>query len=215
MVILISELSVYVTNNWSTIISLIADHMKLYFVTIIIATLVGLVMGILITKSKKLWFIVPIFNSLQAAPDLVLLALALYLFGIGATSALAAFFVKGVLPIIRNTYSGIVSLDQNVIEAAKGMGMSPWQILLQVELPISLPVIVAGVRVASVIAISVLTLSAYIGVSSLGVLIAQGIAMGNNQALITGSVLTAIMAIAMNYVLSLVENNLFKRSKND
>ena len=90
--------------------------------------------------------------------------------------------------------------------------MSPWQILINVELPVALPIIVAGVRVASVIAISVLTLSAYIGVSSLGVLIVRGIAMGNSQALVIGSALTAIMAIAMNYVLSILENKLSKRS---
>lgn len=210
--IVVSELNTYFIDNWSLIISLIIDHMKLYLITIIAATLVGLVLGVLITKSKKLGFIVPLFNSLQAAPDLVLLALALYFLGIGAYSALAAFFVKGILPIIRNTYSGIISIDQNIIEAAKGMGMSPWQILINVELPVALPIIVAGVRVASVIAISVLTLSAYIGVSSLGVLIVRGIAMGNSQALVIGSALTAIMAIAMNYVLSILENKLSKRS---
>ncbi|MDY6826564.1 MAG: ABC transporter permease [Bacillota bacterium] len=210
-----AELGSYIAHNWTTIIGLTVDHMKLYFITIIIATIVGLILGILTVKSDRFSFLVPIFNSLQSAPDLILLALALYFLGTGAVAALVAFFVKGILPILRNTYSSIISLDQNIIEAARGMGMSQQQILFKIELPIAMPVIIAGVRVASVIAISVLTLSAYIGVSSLGVLIAQGIATSNRPALIIGSALTALLAILMNYLLFMVEKQFSKRRSHD
>lgn len=206
-----SELGAYLARNWATVFTLTVEHIKLFFITIFFATLIGLALGVLTAKSQKFSFVVPVFNSLQSAPDLILLALALYFLGTGAVAALAAFFVKGILPILRNTYSGIVSLDPNVIEAAKGMGMSQRQILFRIELPLAMPVIIAGIRVASVIAISVLTLSAYIGVSSLGVLIAQGIATSNRQALLTGSAMTALLAILMNYALFLTEKLLRKR----
>jgi len=206
------DLQIYLSRNWSNIIGLTFEHIKLFAITIFFAILIGMMLGILTAKSDRFSFIVPVFNSLQSAPDLILLALALYFLGAGVTAALVAFFVKGILPILRNTYSGIISLDPHVIEAAKGMGMSQRQILFRIELPMALPVIIAGIRVASVIAISVLTLSAYIGVRSLGVLIAQGIATSNQEALIVGSGLTALLAILMNYSLYLIEKQISRRS---
>ena len=148
---------------------------------------------------------------MQSAPELVLLAFAILIFGLGVEAALAALFVKGLLPILRNTYSGIANIDQNIVEAARGMGMRKSQILFRIELPLALPVILSGVRVASVMAVSTLTLAAYIGVSGLGVLITQGIAMSDTNALYTGSVMAALLAVLANYLILFVEKSLTTR----
>lgn len=169
------------------------------------ATLVGLILGIITAKSDKLYFLVTLANTLQSMPDLVLLALALLAFGIGIPAALAALFVKGVLPILRNTYSGIVTLDRSIVEASKGMGMSTGQILFKIELPLAAQVILTGIRISSVMVVSTLTLSAYIGVSCLGVLIAQGVETSDTNALLTGSILTAVLAIMLNYFILTVK----------
>lgn len=185
----------YIASNWRLIISLTVDHIILYIIAISLAIMVGLLLGIITAKSKKFSFLVTIANTLQTMPDLVLLAVALLAFGLGMPAALAALFVKGVLPILRNTFSGIVSLDKNIIEASRGMGMSERQILFRIELPLAAQVILTGIRVSSVMVVSTLTLSAYIGVRCLGVLIAQGVETSDTNALLTGSILTALLAI--------------------
>lgn len=198
----------YIADNWKLIVSLTLDHLILYVIAMFLAISLGLVLGIITSKSNKFSFLVTIANTMQSTPDLVLLALSLLLFGLGIRAALAALFVKGILPILRNTSSGITSLDQSITEAAKGMGMSGWQILFRIELPLALQVILTGIRVSSVMVVSTLTLSAYIGVRCLGVLIAQGIEMSDTNALLTGSVLTALLAILLNYLIVLVKKRI-------
>lgn len=201
----VKEMLDYIAGNWGLIASLTVDHLILYVMAMFLAITFGLLLGVITSKSERFSFLVVIANTMQSAPDLVLLALALLMFGLGIPAALAALFVKGILPILRNTYSGITSLDQSITEAAKGMGMSEWQILFKIELPLSLQVILTGIRVSSVMVVSTLTLSAYIGVSCLGVLIAQGIDMSDTNALLTGSILTALLAILSNYLILLVK----------
>lgn len=198
----------YMFDNRKFILSLIADHLVLFFISILLAFIIGLGFGILTAKVRKSSFIEPIVNILQAAPDLVLLALAILIFGVNVQAAIAALFVKGLLPIMRNTFSGIRNVDKTVIEAARGMGMSNLRILFQIELPLALPVILSGVRVASVMAVSTITLAAYIGVQSLGVLITRGIATSNTDALFTGSLLTALLAVLLNYAILWLERTL-------
>lgn len=200
----------YIASNWRLIISLTVDHIILYIIAISLAIMLGMLLGIITAKSEKFQFLVTIANTLQTMPDLVLLAVALLAFGLGIPAALAALFVKGVLPILRNTFSGIVSIDRNIIEAARGMGMSERQILFQIELPLAAQVILTGIRVSSVMVVSTLTLSAYIGVSCLGVLIAQGVETFDTDALLTGSILTALLAILLNYLILTVNKTLTK-----
>jgi len=186
--------------------------MVLFVISILLATGIGVSLGVVTVKlgRKNSAYIDPIVNVLQAAPELVLLAVAVLLFGVNVQAAIAALFVKGLLPILRNTYSGIRNIDYAVVEAAKGMGMSSLQILFRLEIPIAMPVILSGIRVASVMAVSTLTLSAYIGVKSLGVLITRGIAPSSPDALITGSVLTALLAIVLNFSILWLERALMR-----
>ena len=186
--------------------------MVLFVISILLATGIGVSLGVVTVKlgRKNSAYIDPIVNVLQAAPELVLLAVAVLLFGVNVQAAIAALFVKGLLPILRNTYSGIRNIDYAVVEAAKGMGMSSLQILFRLEIPIAMPVILSGIRVASLMAVSTLTLSAYIGVKSLGVLITRGIATSSPDALITGSVVTALLAIVLNFSILWLERALMR-----
>lgn len=197
----------------SEILRLLWRHLLLVTFSVAAATAVGVVIGVAVAKDRRFGFLVPVANTLQAAPELVLLALAIPLFGIGFKAALIALFAKGVLPILRNTYSGITGVEPSTLEAARGMGLSGLQQFTRIELPLAAPAILAGIRVAAVMLVSVLTLSAYIGVDSLGTLIAQGIARMDFNALFTGSALTALFAVVLNYGLLIVEQRLAARSK--
>lgn len=192
----------------SEILRLLWRHLILVAVSMAAATTVGVTIGIAVAKDRRFGFLVPIANTVQAAPELVLLAIAIPFLGIGFKAALIALFAKGVLPILRNTYSGLTQVDPATLEAARGMGFSPRQRFLRIELPLAAPAILTGVRVAAVMLVSVLTLSAYISVDSLGTLIVQGIARMDFNALFTGSALTALFAVVLNYGLLIVEQRL-------
>lgn len=184
------------------VISLTWQHFLLVLLSLAGATAIGILLGIAVAKLRAVAAVaVPVVNLLQACPEIVLLALSIPLLGIGMEGALVPLFVKGVLPILRNTASGIESVDRGMVEAARGLGFTPRQVLLRVELPAALPVIISGMRVAAVMLVSVLTLTAYIGVESLGTLIVQGIARMDPTPLLIGSVLTAAFAVAVNYLL--------------
>ncbi|GLK74640.1 ABC transporter permease [Ancylobacter dichloromethanicus] len=192
----------YIDVFGDNILFLLEQHVILFAIALSAAIVLGVVLGTLVHRFKRLdTLIVPVVNVLQACPEIVLLALAIPFLGIGISGALIPLFVKGVLPILRNTASGFASIDPRLLEAARGMGMSPAQILLRVEVPAILPIVIAGVRISAVMLVSVLTLTAYIGVDSLGTLILQGISRMDTTPLLIGSGLTALLAITVNYLL--------------
>jgi osmoprotectant transport system permease protein len=197
----------------SEILRLVWRHLLLVAISVAAATVIGVLAGVAVAKDRRFGFLVPLTNSLQAAPELVLLAIAIPFLGIGFRAALIALFFKGVLPILRNTYSGLGGVDPATLEAARGMGMSGWQQFTRIELPLAAPAILSGVRIAAVMLVSVMTLSAYISVDSLGTLIVQGIARMDFNALFIGSALTALFAVIVNYSLLIVEQRLAARLK--
>ncbi|MDY0884392.1 ABC transporter permease [Dongia soli] len=192
----------YISLYRDNIIDLIWQHLLLFSLSLLGATVLGIGLGIAVARLRIVAsVIVPIVNLLQACPEIVLLAVSIPLLGIGFQGALIPLFVKGVLPILRNTASGLANVDERTVEAARGLGFPPLQILFRIELPSAMPVIISGIRVSAVMLISVLTLTAYIGVDSLGTLIVQGIARMDPIPLIIGSILTAILALIVNYLL--------------
>jgi osmoprotectant transport system permease protein len=199
---------VFIINNFNKILYLTGQHLLLFSIALLGACIIGIGLGILIAKKPGFNFVVPIVNAIQAAPDLVLLAIGVPLLGIGIKCALSVLFLKGILPILRNTYSGIISVDPTLVEAGRGIGMSHFQILTRVELPGALPVIISGIRISAVILVSILTLAAYIGVDSLGTLITEGIAIFDIESLVVGSVLTALLAITANFIFQFIEQKL-------
>lgn len=190
----------------SEILQRTGEHLLLVIVAIGIATFVSIPLGILITRNRLLRQpILAIANVLQTIPSLALFGLLIPLVGIGAVPAIIALTLYSFLPIIRNTYVGITSIDPAIREAGRGMGMTDWQLLSQVEIPLAMGVILAGVRVAAVIAIGIATIAAAIGAGGLGVFIFRGISVVNNQLILAGAVPAAAIALVADYGIGWLE----------
>lgn len=192
-------------------------HLLLVGISIGIATLVGIPLGILVTRKARLRQpILGVANVLQTIPSLALFGFLIsvpLIGGIGARTAIIALTLYSFLPIIRNTYTGITSVDPAIREAGRGMGMTDRQLLLQVEIPLALGVILAGVRVATVIAIGIATIAAAIGAGGLGVFVFRGIAMVNNQLILAGAIPAAVLAILADWAIGWLEQHLTRKGK--
>jgi osmoprotectant transport system permease protein len=174
-------------------------HIGLTCISLLIAVVIGLPLGIWIARqSKAAWPVLGIAGVLQTIPSIALLGFMIPLLGIGALPAITALFLYALLPIIRNTYTGITGVDPSVTESARGMGMTARQILFGVELPLAMPVILAGIRTATVINVGVATLAAYIAAGGLGEFIFGGIALNNTQMILAGAIPAALLAILLS-----------------
>ena len=194
------------------VLFLLEQHLLLFALALLGAAILGIGLGVLTSRFRPFARVaVPLVNIFQACPEIVLLALSIPLFGIGVRGALIPLFLKGVLPILRNTSSGLRSVDPRLMEAAQAMGMTSRQVFFRVQVPAVLPVVIAGIRISAVMLVSVLTLTAYIGVDSLGSLIIQGIARMDVTPLLIGCGLTALLALSVNYLLLLLERILAQR----
>jgi osmoprotectant transport system permease protein len=199
------SLSLYLSIFGGMIVDLTVKHIILFLIALIGASIAGILAGIAVYRLRAVQFIVPVMNVLQATPEIVLLAICIPFLGIGYVGAIVPLFIKGILPVMQNTLSGLRSVEPGLREAARGVGMSDRQTLLRVELINAAPVIIAGIRVSAIMLVSVITLTAYIGVESLGTLILQGIARMDANALLVGSGLSAVLAIIVNQIMILLE----------
>ncbi|MGI8503883.1 MAG: ABC transporter permease [Hassallia sp.] len=194
------------------ILQLTLEHLFLVSIAIGIAIVISLPLGILITRVTRLRQpILIIANILQTIPSLALFGLLIpipKIGGIGARPAIVALTLYSLLPIIRNTYTGITNVDPAIREAGRGMGMTDLQLLLQVEIPLAMQVILAGVRVATVIAIGVATIAAAIGAGGLGELIFRGISVVNNDLILAGAIPSAVIALIADFAIGLLEGKL-------
>ncbi len=206
----------YITANQYRVLHLSLQHIILAVSSTAIAAAIGIPAGILLTRRPKMSTVVlGLANILQTVPSLAMLGFMIslpFLGGIGARSAIVALVVYSLLPIIRNTYSGITSVDPAVREAGRGMGMTNHQLLLMVELPLARGVIFAGIRVAMVVSIGVATIAAEIGAGGLGELIFRGVSMVDNALILAGAVPAALLAILADYGLGLIEKRWSIRS---
>lgn len=184
----------------------IVTHIGLTFVSLLLAILIALPLGILIARKQKMaGAVLGVAGVLQTIPSIALLGFLIPVLGIGALPAIAALFLYALLPIIRNTYTGIREVDAAVVDAAKGMGMTGKQILLKVQLPLAMPVILAGIRTATVINVGVATLAAYIAAGGLGEFIFGGIALNNTNMILAGAIPAALLAIFFDALLAVVQ----------
>lgn len=204
----------FLQRNWEDVLSHTAEHLWLVFISVTIAVLVGLPLGILLTRFKRLRAPVLGFASvMQTVPSLALFGLLIplpFIGGIGARTAIVALVLYALLPIIRNTVTGILGVDPPVREAAIGMGMTDWQILRQVEIPLAASVILTGVRVAVVITIGVAVIAAAVGAGGLGEYIFRGLRQNDDGLLLTGAGISAVMALAADFLLGLLEKHFDK-----
>jgi osmoprotectant transport system permease protein len=202
----------FMLQNHTEILELTLEHLWLVGVSIFLAVLIGIPLGILITR----WPILnkPILGSaniIQTIPSLALFGFLLPAPWIGARGdrlAILALTLYALLPLIRNTYVGVRGVDPAVVEAGRGMGMTNQQLLWQVQLPLALGVIIAGVRVATVISIGVATIAAAIGAGGLGEYIYRGLAMVDNRVILAGAIPAALMALLADVSLGWLEKRL-------
>ncbi|OQO99652.1 glycine/betaine ABC transporter [Geobacillus sp. 44C] len=183
------------------------EHILLSGTAMIIAILVAVPLGIVLTRYKKLAEpIIGIAAIIQTIPSLALLGFMLPIFGIGKLPAIIALTLYALLPILRNTYTGILGVDPALVDAGRGMGMTSRQILWMVELPLSLSVIMAGVRTATVLTIGVAALATFIGAGGLGDLIDRGLRIADKNLILAGAIPAAVLAILFDLLLRKLEN---------
>jgi osmoprotectant transport system permease protein len=205
----------FILQNRTEVLELTAEHLWLVGASIALAVLIGVPLGVLITR----WPVLskPVLggaNVIQTIPSLALFGFLLPAPWIGARAdrlAILALTLYALLPLIRNTYTGIKGVDPAVVEAGRGMGMTDRQLLWQVEFPLALSVIIAGIRVATVLSIGIATIAAAIGAGGLGEYIFRGLAMVNNQVILAGAIPAAALAILGDASLGWLEKRLAPR----
>lgn len=195
--------------NWPELLLLVRQHIVLVFISIVVAVIIGVPTGILLTRYRA-WRgpVLGVANVMQTIPSLALFGFLIplpFIGGIGSRTALVALVLYSLLPIIRNTVTGILGVEPSVREAAVAMGMTYGQVLRQVELPLAMGVIVTGIRVATVIAVGVTTIAAAVGAGGLGVYIFRGLRQYDNNLLLAGALSAAVLALAADFFLGLVE----------
>lgn len=202
----------FMLQNHTEVLELTFEHLKLVGISTFLAVLIGIPLGIVITRWPSLNK--PILggaNIIQTIPSLALFGFLLPAPWIGARAdrlAILALALYALLPLIRNTYAGIQGVDRSIVEAGRGMGLTDRQLLFQVELPLALGVIIAGVRVATVISVGLATVAAAIGAGGLGEYIFRGLAMVNNQVILAGAIPAAVMALLADVSLGWLEKRL-------
>ena len=203
------ELARYFWERRADILALTGQHLVLVAISTFLAAAAGIPLGILLTRRPRLARpILGLAGVVQTVPSLALFGFLLplpFIGGIGARTAIVALLVYAMLPILRNTYAGILSVDPAISEAATGLGMTARQRLWWVELPLALPVVLAGVRIATVVSIGLATIAAAIGAGGLGVLIYRGIAIVDNRQILAGAVPAALLALAADGLLAILE----------
>lgn len=206
----------FIIQNRAEILQLTLEHLWLVAVSTLLAVLIGIPLGILITKRPRLNKpVLGAANVIQTIPSLALFGFLLPAPWFGERAdrmAVLALTLYALLPLIRNTYTGIKGVDPAVVEAGRGMGMTDRQLLFQVQLPLALGVIIAGVRVAAVISVGLATIAAAIGAGGLGEYIFRGLAMVSNQVILAGAIPAALLALFADFSLGLLEKRLTPQS---
>lgn len=196
----------FVSEQHEKLLTQMIQHLGLTFLSLLLAIIVGLPLGIFIARKRKLSGpILGIAGILQTIPSIALLGFMIPAFGIGATPAIVALLIYALLPIIRNTYTGITGVNLSIIEAAKAMGMNRKQLLFKVELPLAMPVIIAGIRTAAVINVGVATLASFVAAGGLGEFIFGGISLNNTNMILAGAIPAALLAVLLDKIIAVFQ----------
>lgn len=207
---LIEQFFYYMQQNGGYVFDQFIRHFLISVYGVIFAAIVGIPIGFIIARRATLadW-VIGIANVIQTVPALAMVSILMLGFGLGANTVIIAVFFYSLLPIIKNTYSGVRSVDRSLLDAGKGMGMTSWQIIRKIEFPLSLSVIMAGLRNALVVAIGVAAIGTFIGSGGLGDIITRGVMVTDGGAIIlAGAIPTALMAVISDVVLGWLEKKL-------
>ena len=190
------------------------EHLSITAISVLLGCIVSIPLGILLVYNRFQWINSMVFffaNLMQTIPSLALLAILIPLLGIGVKPTIMALFLYSIMPILRNTYDGFRSVDSSVLESARGMGYSTIQSILRVQLPLSLPYIMSGIRITTVYIISWATLATLIGAGGLGQLIVSGLGVNKLELIVTGAVGAILLALLADALLGWLERALTRR----
>ena len=204
----------YYLNNFDRIISALEVHILIFCISLTFSIVIGVAISIFVTqegREKIGRIILSIMGAAQSVPSLVIIALIFIFVGIGIKPAIIALVIYGLVPIIFNTTSGILSVRQNIIEAGKGMGLTQNQLLWKVKIPIALPVIMGGIRSSATIIIGSTTVAAVIGGGGLGDFIFIGLKLQKPEMLISGAITVSLLAIIVDYIMAMIEKKVVPR----
>lgn len=200
----------YLVNNGSYVLSQFVRHFLISIYGVLLAAIIGIPIGIIIARKRQLSaFVISVANVIQTVPSLAMLSIVMLGLGLGVNTVIFTVFLYSLLPIIKNTYTGMASVDKTILDSGKGMGMTSFQILYMVELPLAMSVIMAGIRNALVVAIGITAIGAFVGAGGLGDIIVRGTNATNGGAIIlAGALPTAMMAIISDLVLGFFQRRL-------
>jgi len=202
------KIGIYTVFDWGDLANETKNHLRMVFTAVLIAAFIGVLLGILITRPGLRKLAPPAIGTAnvgQSIPSLAIIAVMAPLLGFGLQSAIVALVIYGLLPILRNSYAGINKIDPAVIEAARGMGMSRWQIARKIELPLARPAIIAGIRICTIITVGTAELAVLVGGTGLGRITFTGVFAGEPLLILQGAAPTALLAITLGFILGLVE----------
>ncbi|EME7160412.1 ABC transporter permease [Enterococcus sp. E5-37] len=205
----------YFQENGSYIFAQFIRHFLISIYGVLFAAVVGIPVGIMISRRRKLanW-VIRLANIIQTIPSLAMISILIIGLGLGVNVVIVTVFLYSLLPIIKNTYTGMIQVDKNILDVGKGMGMTARQRLFMVELPLSVSVIMAGIRNALVVAIGITAIGAFVGAGGLGDIIIRGTnATDGTSIILAGALPTALMAIITDWILGILERRLDPASK--
>lgn len=205
----------YFQENGSYIFAQFIRHFLISIYGVLFAAVVGIPVGIMISRRRKLanW-VIRLANIIQTIPSLAMISILIIGLGLGVNVVIITVFLYSLLPIIKNTYTGMIQVDKNILDVGKGMGMTARQRLFMVELPLSVSVIMAGIRNALVVAIGITAIGAFVGAGGLGDIIIRGTnATDGTSIILAGALPTALMAIITDWLLGILEKRLDPASK--
>lgn len=203
---MLTEIIDLIQSRWDFFLGLLVEHIQISLLSIVIAMVIGLTIGILISeyqKSSKV--VIGIVNFIYTIPSISLLGFLIPLSGVGDATAVIALTVYALLPMVRNTHTGLTNVSPLLLEAATGMGSTKMQTLIKVKLPLAMPVIISGIRSMAVMTIALAGIASFIGAGGLGVAIYRGITTNNKAMTLVGSLLIAILAIAVDFLIGRIE----------
>lgn len=196
-------------SRWRTILSLTLEHLFIVCIAMVISIALGVIVGILITRNKVVARIVLNFtNILMTIPSLALFSLLIPVLGIGKIPAIVGLVAYTQLPIVRNVYTGLMSINPAILEAARGMGLTEKKIMQTIKIPLAVPAMMSGIRTATVMGIGIGAIAGYIGAGGLGVYIFQGISRSSDQMVVVGAVIISFISILTDHVLGGVQRKL-------
>jgi osmoprotectant transport system permease protein len=201
-----SDLISFIIKRQSRIFVLLGQHLSMVMTALLFSIVIGLIVGYLITFNKKIAkFVIYVCSLMMTIPSLALFVFLIPVLGIGEKPAIAGLVIYTLLPIVRNVYVGLTNIDPAIISSANGMGMTNFKIMMKIKFPLAMPVIFAGIRTSVVMGIGLGAIAAYIGAGGLGEYIFQGINRGNNNMILTGALLIALITIFVDKIMQIFQ----------